>query len=51
MALNAEVSFAWLGHGTWRVRSVKFTMGPKRVARAASLLGVRVLDIKPDDIV
>jgi L-ascorbate metabolism protein UlaG (beta-lactamase superfamily) len=24
MALNAEVSFTWLGHGTWRVRSAKW---------------------------
>jgi L-ascorbate metabolism protein UlaG (beta-lactamase superfamily) len=23
MALNAEVSFTWLGHGTWKVRSAK----------------------------
>ena len=24
MALNAEVSFTWLGHGTWKVRSAKW---------------------------
>ena len=24
MALNAEVSFTWLGHGTWRIRSAKW---------------------------
>jgi len=23
MALNADVSFTWLGHGTWKVRSAK----------------------------
>src|ERR1700694_2815515 len=23
MALNAEVSFTWLGHGTWKMRSAK----------------------------
>src|SRR5450759_5691775 len=23
MALNAEVSFTWIGHGTWKVRSAK----------------------------
>ena len=23
MALNAEVSFTWLGHGTWKIRSAK----------------------------
>ena len=23
MALNAEVSFTWVGHGTWKVRSAK----------------------------
>lgn len=24
MALNAEVSFTWIGHGTWKVRSAKW---------------------------
>src|SRR4029077_10391388 len=24
MALNAEVGFTWLGHGTWKVRSAKW---------------------------
>ena len=23
MALNADVSFTWIGHGTWRARSAK----------------------------
>jgi hypothetical protein len=23
MALNAEVRFTWVGHGTWKVRSAK----------------------------
>jgi hypothetical protein len=24
MPLNAEVSFTWVGHGTWKVRSAKW---------------------------
>ena len=24
MALNAEVSFTWVGHGTWKARSAKW---------------------------
>ncbi len=27
MALNAEVSCTWLGHGTWKVRSAKWKSG------------------------
>jgi hypothetical protein len=23
MALNSQVSFTWVGHGTWRVRSAR----------------------------
>jgi hypothetical protein len=43
MALNAEVSFTWLGHGTWKARS----------AKSMELVGtgVEVLDIKPRDTV
>ena len=53
MPLNAEVSFTWVGHGTWKVRSAKCQVLVRRPSALQKLVGsgVNVLDIKPGDIV
>lgn len=61
MALNAEVSFTWLGRGTWRIRSANWkdilidpwVISNPRPSALQELVGsgVEVVDIKPGDVV